>query len=317
MQTLLETKPPQGIRQKFTDNLAAQAILDFATKFHNTFGILPSLRCKNLAADLENLCLELGGISTLEQANKIRKKFSPLFQEKYGFKEGSITRLDVVSIHVAIEILQETIFPAYEHCEKGFTEKLKAGCKRLHYDYGSFISTSEGTPFLEASLSTERTLNGYLLECFVRPTSERLHTLYSKNSKNLDHPEGIVFMISELTEGGVLLIRDLQRSKIKSNKQPLGPYGLLEQLFLLFISGTDCKTVVFPTTNAIFEYWKTIDLEHGTEYTKKLVGDIHKTELRIYDELGCKYGVRTSKLPKTEFALRIGQKAEGWTVALR
>lgn len=322
MQTLLETKPPQGLRREFTDNRVAQAILDFVTKFHNTFGILPSLRCKNLVADLENMRLELDDTATFERANKIRKKFAPLFGEKYGLKEGLVKQLDPDSIHVAIKILQETILPAYERSEANFTEKLKEGCKRLHNNYDLFIATSVGTPFVRITADARKT--GILFK--VMPTSEALAKSYSKRSAATAENHSIFeiqyrwmsFVRVEYVEAGMGIVTTLQRGKFfddtSMSKQAFAPFGILEQTFLLYAAFSKRNKLFLPDSISVVEKWKHI----FESQSKQLGREIRQTQFRIYDILGEKYGKHVSVLPQTKFSILMHElPVAGWRINLK
>lgn len=322
---ILETKPPD-IHKEYTSNKHAQSILDAATKFHLSFGILPSVRCRDLTADLNAMAAELPERPTPGQLDSMRKKYAPLLSERYGLKENLVKQTDKTSVELAAKVLLAQIVPAYERSERQYADAIKNGLRKLGKasEHGSFMSNSVGTPFVRIALNVHDRF-------ILMPTTNSLLAAYKRKYVRVVHPYGIAWLKFERAEHDELTVTSLQRNRFyevileshfdyckiceelkNSNKQAFAPYGMLEPLFLLVVGLTKCRTIFIPTTKAVFDRWTNVFKELG----KSLPVALSESDFRIYDELGKKYGKHVDALPKTSFLRRMEKPQKGWRIDL-
>lgn len=306
MEKILETTPP-AFNKKYGGNETIENILSAAKNFHNRYGILPSLSCRNLAEDLKKLGF---GITAKE------------FAKKYGIPENQAFKLDRETIETALSFLFKEIIPAYEHASAPFTEKIRHGCKRLGIDFGCFVSGSIGTPFVKIfGVRNEQCIHRLLLT----PTSEELALFVKERCLDLDDKRTVAWLEYQ-TSHNKMVIQELQTARFtdsKGTRHSFAADGVLEQLFLVAISRTTCKQIFIPDSRFFFEYWKKHDdIANGKKV--RFDRNLYETEFGLYNELGSKYGGRVDVLPQTPrlekmetYLLGGKQHFPGWKIDLR
>lgn len=312
--TIVEANPPKFHNSFAPTNRVANAVVNFASHFHDTFDILPSKRCAAFAEDLRQMGDEMKYGLTLDESNLIRNKWSQTLKKRYQakaqIKEGLIKQLDKTSIELARTKVLDVIAPAYARCESPIVDKIRVAFKRLEKEDRviPFFSESKFDPFIKLRLHLDWRIS-------VIPTSGVLSTDNNKKQTLLDFGSTIAFSRFEFVSGNALLIRTLQRSKFEESKAALAPLALLEELFLIMVGTTKCNELFLPTTNSVLKYWKSYDKRNETNHSHKLNTDPYKTELKIYDYLGKKYCDK-GKLPHSEFLDMLGDCVRGWKVEL-
>ncbi len=319
-QLIFKTLPPQfpvNINRDHRGTREVNSILLAASNFHNRFGMLPSLQCKELASDLDKMASQLVQPPYGEGA---KSEMALNLARHYKLNPKVLKKMDPNSMIIAANALERQIAPRYMEKEKGFTDRIRIGLKKLQKEewYPSLIANWKGTPFIKLFLDEDTDVY-----CIV-PTSRVLYQKFRQKLDRLDHKfYGIAALRFETTEFREMLIRNIQtpkfesESKSKKFKHAIAGHDFLEQLFLLVAASVDFKTLFIPSTEMILKYWQAFDLYQGTSHTSRIKGDVHQTELGIYDRLGQTYGQPAERLPKeTEFVRRLGGNVPGWKINL-
>jgi len=314
MDTVLNVSPPL-FRDRPGSGKFAQGIIDAAVRFRDSYGAMPSVRCRRLAIALGEEAPNAG------------------IAERFGFKPKLFLAEKPGSRKEAVRLLESYVIPVYEHSEKRFASVIRIACRKLGDDFTRAYAGLEGTPFVDV-VHDERHR-----EFKFMPASEILFNRFRRmhRSERVQHTWGIALCAYESVGKGKVLVTDIQREGFFRKKTaPIGPYelgsyakrefelqnsgkelftppGMLEEAFYVAVAFCHAKELFLPGSRLVFDRWKPIFDAWG----KRAPDSLRETDFGVYDRLGEKYGKRTDRLPDTRFTEKSKGPAVGWLIRLR